>query len=162
MTCFRIDASIATDARTLKAGNGAIGAWVRMTSWSHEYETDGVIPRRLATNIASEEEVLSLLETGLLKEHGDDFALVDYLKGNPSKAQLERARAKWRERGKLTPALRREMILAALACGICGETLFEGDEIHVDHVVPMAKGGRTEPSNLQVAHAACNLKKGAS
>lgn len=50
-------------------------------------------------------------------------------------------------------------------CGICGEDMFglESDsDIHVDHIVPVSRGGTDDYDNLQPAHAVCNIKKGAS
>ncbi len=50
-------------------------------------------------------------------------------------------------------------------CGVCGEEihramLLDGRSTHVDHIVPYAAGGRTEPGNAQVAHRRCNQSKG--
>lgn len=44
------------------------------------------------------------------------------------------------------------------SCGICRKPL--DGEVHIDHIVPVAKGGLTELSNLQATHAGCNLSKG--
>lgn len=44
-------------------------------------------------------------------------------------------------------------------CGICGEFI-EGD-FHVDHVIPLARGGRHGYINAQPAHPRCNMRKGA-
>lgn len=44
-------------------------------------------------------------------------------------------------------------------CGICGG-LIERDDLHIDHIFPLRLGGSSDPSNLQAAHALCNLKKG--
>jgi 5-methylcytosine-specific restriction endonuclease McrA len=46
--------------------------------------------------------------------------------------------------------------------GICGEGPREGDPLVVDHVVPRARGGSDDPSNLQAAHRSCNGRKGQS
>lgn len=43
-------------------------------------------------------------------------------------------------------------------CHLCGE---KPDKIHFDHVVPLSKGGAHVESNIKVACARCNLKKGA-
>ena len=48
-----------------------------------------------------------------------------------------------------------------LVCGICKGAIDEMEAIHIDHIVPVAKGGSDDLSNLQSAHALCNLKKGA-
>lgn len=46
-------------------------------------------------------------------------------------------------------------------CGICGLEITEGS-IHVDHIIPLSKGGEHSYGNTQITHARCNLKKGAS
>lgn len=45
-------------------------------------------------------------------------------------------------------------------CPICGGSLFISDEIEVDHIVPISKGGRDRFLNLQITHKNCNRKKG--
>lgn len=50
------------------------------------------------------------------------------------------------------------------ACGICGGPLPHpptGDTVHVDHIVPVSRGGTDDLSNLQATHATCSLRKGA-
>lgn len=42
-------------------------------------------------------------------------------------------------------------------CGIC-EALIEGD-YHIDHIVPLSRGGKHATSNLQLAHPFCNRSK---
>jgi len=44
-------------------------------------------------------------------------------------------------------------------CQHCGANLFE-IEPHIDHIVPLAKGGTNDESNLQALCAPCNLAKG--
>ena len=43
-------------------------------------------------------------------------------------------------------------------CAYCGVSL--GNKYHVDHIVPIARGGSNYPSNLALACADCNLSKG--
>jgi hypothetical protein len=51
-------------------------------------------------------------------------------------------------------------------CGLCGEPIdFELQYPHplratLDHIVPRAKGGTRDMTNLRLAHHACNLTKG--
>lgn len=44
-------------------------------------------------------------------------------------------------------------------CYWCGAAV--GDNYHVDHVIPLAKGGSNGPENLVIACPPCNLSKGA-
>lgn len=46
-------------------------------------------------------------------------------------------------------------------CVYCGARAAGGDGLHVDHLTPVASGGKNEPDNLVTACAACNLGKGA-
>lgn len=46
-------------------------------------------------------------------------------------------------------------------CGICGGEISPEETPHIDHIQPVALGGRTISANLQPAHARCNLSKGA-
>lgn len=45
-------------------------------------------------------------------------------------------------------------------CQICGATAKEGAKLHVDHIIPVSKGGKTVMSNLQTLCDRCNLGKG--
>lgn len=65
------------------------------------------------------------------------------------------------ERDKLSPTQRAEVIARdGYLCGLCGGEV-EPDDVHIDHIVPIARGGRDALENLQVAHSRCNLRKGA-
>lgn len=46
-------------------------------------------------------------------------------------------------------------------CGICHKPVAFKD-MHLDHIIPLARGGTHEPRNVQVAHKTCNLRKHAS
>ncbi len=44
-------------------------------------------------------------------------------------------------------------------CQICGATVKDGVKLHVDHIIPVAKGGKTVMSNLQTLCERCNMGK---
>jgi 5-methylcytosine-specific restriction endonuclease McrA len=46
-------------------------------------------------------------------------------------------------------------------CGICGSDV-DPFEFHMDHVVPVSRGGDHSYANMQVAHPSCNKGKGAT
>jgi hypothetical protein len=43
-------------------------------------------------------------------------------------------------------------------CGICN-TAVNRDDMHIDHIVPLSRGGLHCYANVQVAHSRCNLRK---
>jgi 5-methylcytosine-specific restriction endonuclease McrA len=45
-------------------------------------------------------------------------------------------------------------------CYLCGKVAKVGER-HVDHIMPLSKGGKHRPSNLAIACATCNLRKNA-
>jgi len=45
-------------------------------------------------------------------------------------------------------------------CVLCGASAQDGVKLHVDHIRPLAKGGKTEMSNLRTLCDRCNLGKG--
>lgn len=48
-----------------------------------------------------------------------------------------------------------------LQCALCRNPITDLKEAELDHRVPLSKGGSDDPSNLQLAHRACNRTKGA-
>lgn len=45
------------------------------------------------------------------------------------------------------------------SCQICGATAKDGAKLHVDHIIPVSKGGKTVMSNLQTLCEQCNVGK---
>lgn len=64
------------------------------------------------------------------------------------------------ERSKMTPSLRYDVLKRDhFRCQICGASQTDGVKLHVDHIVPVSKGGKTELSNLRTLCDMCNLGK---
>ena len=67
---------------------------------------------------------------------------------------------KKRERAKMSDSLRYDILRRdGFKCQICGRTQADGVKLHVDHIVPIARGGKTEESNLRTLCDQCNLGK---
>ena len=44
-------------------------------------------------------------------------------------------------------------------CAICGKMIESVDDLTVDHIIPISKGGKQNIENCQLAHKSCNCKK---
>ena len=74
--------------------------------------------------------------------------------------QNSEAERRKRERALMTDKLRYSILKRdGFKCKICGRTADEGVKLHVDHIIPVSKGGKTVPSNLRTLCEACNLGK---
>ncbi len=49
------------------------------------------------------------------------------------------------------------LVLQKGKCACCGKKL--GDDYHLDHIIPLAKGGSNSDSNMQLLKSFCNLQK---
>lgn len=65
------------------------------------------------------------------------------------------------ERRRMTPTLRYQILNRDhYRCVVCGRSAKEdGVKLHVDHIIPVSKGGKTIPENLQTLCEDCNLGK---
>lgn len=50
-------------------------------------------------------------------------------------------------------------LYAQAECAVCGLPMTDGDKT-LDHIIPLSKGGSNTAANLQLAHGACNTRKG--
>ena len=66
-----------------------------------------------------------------------------------------------RERALVTNRLRYQVMQRDhFRCQICGASQAEGVQLHVDHIKPVSKGGKTEMKNLRTLCDRCNSGKG--
>lgn len=64
------------------------------------------------------------------------------------------------QRSLMTPALRLKIKERDnYTCRMCGKRMPDEVGLHIDHIVPISKGGKTVESNLQVLCDKCNLRK---
>lgn len=97
------------------------------------------------------------------------------------RAMVRESLARWRAENPVQASLRNREYLRArraktaggkvdyaailvefgMVCHICSGEIESFTDLHMDHVVPLARGGRHEAANIRPAHAFCNLHKGA-
>ena len=64
------------------------------------------------------------------------------------------------QRTLMTDALRYRILKRDnFRCTICGASSADGAKLEVDHIKPVSKGGKTEPSNLRTLCKSCNRGK---
>lgn len=64
------------------------------------------------------------------------------------------------ERRKMSVKLRLEILERdGFRCKLCGRSVKDGVKLHIDHIIPISKGGETIKSNLRVLCDECNLGK---
>lgn len=65
-----------------------------------------------------------------------------------------------RERAMMSSGLRYDVLKRdGFKCQICGSTAQDGVKLHVDHIIPISKGGHTTLDNLRTLCDRCNLGK---
>ena len=80
---------------------------------------------------------------------------------------------KWTQRNRANARRRRKIdgirvdsaaILAefGFVCHICSGVIESRDDLHMDHVIPLSKGGTHSAENIRPSHAFCNMSKGAN
>lgn len=64
------------------------------------------------------------------------------------------------ERMRMTSSLRYDVLKRDnFKCQICGFTAQDGATLHIDHIIPVSKGGKTTMDNLQTLCDRCNIGK---
>ena len=77
-----------------------------------------------------------------------------------TKNKQTRQRRIQEERAKMTDSMRYNILRRDnFRCQICGSTASDGVKLHVDHIIPVSKGGKTIESNLRTLCDRCNLGK---
>lgn len=72
----------------------------------------------------------------------------------------ERMKSKEYQRSLLRASLRYDVMKRDdFKCVICGASADDGVKLHVDHIKPISKGGKTEFDNLRTLCSECNLGK---
>lgn len=93
----------------------------------------------------SDEEILRRIK--FLKEHDFYVTYNNYNREDQRKALTKELRLAVMKRDNYT-------------CKLCGKRMLDEVGLHIDHIIPIAKGGKSIPSNLRVLCSKCNGSKG--
>jgi hypothetical protein len=111
MPWFKIDDKAHSHPKFLRAGNAALGLWLRCGSYSAQHITEGHVPAVVAQLYGSAPQAAKLVKAGLWHEHGHDcprcpdppagdYMIHDFLEDgrNTSRARHEAEKKKARDR----------------------------------------------------------------
>ncbi len=83
----------------------------------------------------------------------------NYCQSEKARKEFMREFAKY-QRSLLSSELRYDILKRDnFRCVICGRSQADGVKLHVDHIIPVSKGGKTEWNNLRTLCEDCNLGK---
>lgn len=101
MPWFKVDDGFAFHRKAIKAGNTALGLWVRAGSWCAHQLTDGLVPVEVLSLLgATTEDAEALVAAGLWEHIEDGYQFRGWHDYQPTRADVEDERGKARERQK--------------------------------------------------------------
>ena len=90
MPWFKVDDRLAMHPKVMRAGNAAMGLWVRAGSWSAQNGTDGLIPAALLASLgATRNQAEALVKAHLWTSEPDGYRFHDWSEYQPSAADTK-------------------------------------------------------------------------
>ena len=179
MTWIKIDDTLPNNPKILPLSDGAFRLYIEGLCYANQYLTDGfltnAVVRRLDINSAQAE----LVSAELWDVVDNGIQIHDYCEHQTSKADVEAKRDQSRQRlvkhrkakSSGLPFTEQDVLDKwGTDCHICGEPIDLNAPrhsksagwkhgLHLDHVIPVTKGGENSLENVKPAHAVCNLSK---
>ena len=144
---FRVDDGWWSHPKVAALSLQARGLWVTAGSWCSQHLTDGHVPRGALPLLRGTGKLAAeLVQSGLWVETAEGWQMHDWELYQPTRGLRS-------ERTQVFEA-------SGFKCAYCSASVTPNTG-HVDHVVPIARGGSSERSNLVASCARCNLSKGA-
>lgn len=89
---FKVDDSIAFHAKTVAAGNAAMGLWTRAGAWCMQQTSEGRVPAHMVAALGTKQQAKALVSAGLWDETSDGYEFHDWLIYQPSAQDIKLAR----------------------------------------------------------------------
>lgn len=102
MSWFKVDDGLAFHAKVVKAGNAAMGLWVRAGSWSSQQLKDGYVPTHVVALLGTDRQAAKLVSVGLWHETHGGYLFHEWDERNPKREEIAAERAAGRERKRLS------------------------------------------------------------
>lgn len=104
MAWFKVDDTLAFNAKVVAAGNDAMGLWVRAGAWCASQLMDGFVPNAIAlamaNAMASGDDIASLVACGLWHEVDGGYMFHDWAEYQPDAEQVREQRRRRSQAGK--------------------------------------------------------------
>jgi hypothetical protein len=100
MPWFKVDDNLAFHAKSVAAGNPAMGLWVRAGSWCSQQLTDGFVPDHIALSLGTKAQAARLVDVVLWHRVAGGFRFHEWDEEGrqPSRAEVEKRRKDDRDR----------------------------------------------------------------
>lgn len=100
MPWFNVDDGFAFHRKTVRAGNAALGLWVRAGSWCAQQLTDGHVPAEMVEVLGTQSQANRLVSAGLWFESEDGYQFHEWTDSgrNPSRSEVLLRRKKEAEK----------------------------------------------------------------
>lgn len=160
MVWFKVDHHQAAHPAALKAGNAALGLWVRCGCWLSVYpKPDDIVPIEVARSFGTPAQIRRLVDSGLWVEAEGGYAMRRSMNIassglNGSFWAIERTDVRANIPERLRTAVHRRDGHACVECD-------SRDDLTLDHIHPWALGGEDSFENLRTLCRPCNSRKGA-
>lgn len=120
------------------------------------YGAGGLVPHLRCPVDVAERALAAWLRAGWVEIHGDLLLIPDHIEAEEAGGDAE-----VRRRRAVRKAVRRLEILErdGSRCRYCHRPVTPSTA-HIDHVLPVSRGGDSDPANLVTACVPCNLTKG--
>jgi 5-methylcytosine-specific restriction endonuclease McrA len=84
-----------------------------------------------------------------------------YEKAHPEKKAAREAKRRALKRDATVEAVDYAIVLErdGMWCYLCETEIERREDVHFDHVLPLARGGEHSYANVRVAHSLCNIRK---
>ena len=91
MPWFKVDDNLAFHAKTVAAGNGAMGLWVRAGSWCSQQLTDGYVPDHMVATLGNRQQANRLVAVRLWEDADGGYRFHEWNKEGrqPKRSDVE-------------------------------------------------------------------------